>query len=395
MKKIIFLALYFSNSDEGGIYTDLLREMRDNGEDVLVVAPSINEESGLSVVNGIKVLRVKTPKVLNVGVIAKGIANILLPYLFKNAVKKSKISLNFDAIILPTPPITLGFLAKWLKRKSKAKVYLILRDIFPQNAVDLKMINQGGMVYKYFRRMEKQLYATADNIGCMSQANIDYIVQHNPDINTNKLHLLPNWQKLPSQNTAVIDAKFKNKYGLDNKFVIIFGGNIGKPQKMENIVALAKSLTEHKDIIFFIIGDGTEKTKLESSISKEGLDNIIVKGRIPREDYNQLILAADVGLISLSEDFTIPNFPSKVLSYFASSIPVLASVDVHTDFGKMLQETNSGFWSEAGNTEDLKNKLLQLYHNSDLRKTMGENGHEHMKEHLLPLHAYKTISNYI
>ena len=164
---------------------------------------------------------------------------------------------------------------------------------------------------------------------------------------------------------------------------------------MENIVALAKSLTEHKDIIFFIIGDGTEKNKLESSISKEGLDNIIVKGRIPREDYNQLILAADVGLISLSEDFTIPNFPSKVLSYFASSIPVLASVDVHTDFGKMLQETNSGFWSEAGNTEDLKNKLLQLYHNSDLRKTMGENGHEHMKEHLLPLHAYKTISNYI
>ena len=395
MKKVIFLALGFSSSKDGGLYSDLIKEIHSQGNDIVVVAPSNNGKPGLNVENGIKVIRVKAPEIMKVGMITKGISTLLMPYLFKLAIKRSKISLDFDAIILPTPPITLGILAKWLKKKTSAKVYLILRDIFPQNAVDLKMMNDDSLIYNYFRRKEIQLYSVSDAIGCMSNANINYILNHNSYLDKSKLHLLPNWQKLPKVKNTESSSLIRSQYGLENKFVIIFGGNIGRPQKLENIIALAKSLKDIKDIVFLIIGDGTEKSKLDDLIRLQKVDNVILKDYIPRADYNKLILLADIGLISLSEEFTIPNFPSKVLSYFASKRPVLASIDLNTDFGDMLEETNSGLWAEAGKTEELKEKLLYMYHNPDVRMAMGENGHNYMKEHLLPTHAYNTILKHI
>lgn len=395
MKKVIFLALGFSSSKDGGLYSDLIKEIHSQGNDIVVVAPSNNGKPGLNIENGIKVIRVKAPEIMKVGMITKGISTLLMPYLFKLAIKRSKISLDFDAIILPTPPITLGILAKWLKKKTSAKVYLILRDIFPQNAVDLKMMNDDSLIYNYFRRKEIQLYSVSDAIGCMSNANINYIINHNSYLDKTKLHLLPNWQKLPKFKNTESSSLIRSQYGLENKFVIIFGGNIGRPQKLENIIALAKSLNDIKDIVFLIIGDGTEKNKLADLIRLQKVDNVILKDYIPRADYNKLILLADIGLISLSEEFTIPNFPSKVLSYFASKRPVLASIDLNTDFGDMLEETNSGLWAEAGKTEELKEKLLYMYHNPDVRMAMGENGHNYMKEHLLPNHAYNTILKHI
>lgn len=395
MKKILFLAHSFSSSKDGGIYSDLIKEMHAQGNHITVVAPSYDGATGLNVENGIKVIRVKAPELMQVGNITKGIATLLLPYLYKLAIKRSKISFDFDAILLPTPPITLGILAKWLKKKSKAKVYLILRDIFPQNAVDLKMMRNDSLIYNYFRRKEIQLYKVSDAIGCMSDANINYIKKNNSYLDTSKLHLLPNWQKLPQFKNIESSSFIRSQYGLENKFVAIFGGNIGKPQKLENIIELAKTLKDHKDIVFLIIGAGTEKNKLAEKIRLEEIDNVTLKEHIPRADYNKLILLADVGLISLSEDFTIPNFPSKVLSYFASKRPVLASIDLNTDFGDMLDKTNSGLWAEAGKTEELKKKLLYLYHNPDVRLTMGENGHKYMKENLLPNNAYKTILKHL
>ncbi len=94
-------------------------------------------------------------KLFNVGLLQKGLANLLLPFQYKKALKRSGLNLNYDLVIMPTPPITLAFLAKWFKRYYRSKIYLILRDIFPQNAVDLKMMSNKSLVYKYFRKKEK------------------------------------------------------------------------------------------------------------------------------------------------------------------------------------------------------------------------------------------------
>ena len=391
--RVIFLGLAVPNMNEyHNMFTELVVEFRNNGHDIMVVAPTYDEKVfGMQIEDGIPTLRVPTLELFGVGKIQKGLATLLLPYQYKRALKKSKIDLNFDLVMMPTPPITLVNVASWLKRKYGSKMYLILRDIFPQNALDLGMMNPKGLAYTYFRKKEKEMYNASDYIGCMSPGNIDYVKKHNPEQDANKLHLLPNWAWLQPNLEQQEIIKIKEQYDLLDKFIVVFGGNIGKPQKMENIVALAKSCSTIKEIFFLIIGGGNEKEHLDQMILQENLNNVRVKDFLSREEFFKVLQIADVGLISLSENFTIPNIPSKSLVYFNAKVPILASVDLNTDFGTQLENIGAGLWAEAGKTEILKEKLMYLYNNPDKRMEMGENGYLYFKSNLLASMAYKTI----
>lgn len=396
MKRIIFLSQGFPDvTKTTHLYTDLMHEFLKQGHDVLVMAPDLDggKKADMVVESGMKIIRVPIFGLYGKNKIIKGLSNIFLPLQYKRALRKLKIDLNFDLIIMPTPPITLIDVAVWIKKKSNAKIYLILRDIFPQNAVDLNFMKTDSFIHKYFRKKEIRLYDHSDKIGCMSPKNITYVEEHNPQIDTSKLHLLPNWENLHKMDTNFDEDAIRSQYGLQNKMVAIFGGNIGIPQRLENIIALAEQSTELEDLVFFIVGRGTERDKIAALVKQLNLKNVIIKASLPRPDYNKILQIADIGLISLNEDFTIPNYPSKVVSYYGYKKPVLISVDKNTDFGIIQEEIKCGFWSEAGDTAALKANLLKLYKDADLRKQMGENGHNYMVENLLPIHAYTIIMN--
>ena len=259
--KILYLTISYPDIKiSSNLYSDLASEFAHNGHEVYVVAPSLNGETKLNQEGNVKVLRVNTFLLFKTGFIKKGIANILLPFQFEKAIRKNLFKKNFDVIISPTPPITLGGLIRRLKTKFDAKTYLILRDIFPQNAKDLDLI-KNDFLFFYFRKKEKLLYQASDFIGCMSQGNIDYIIKHNNKIDNNKLHILPNWIKVEDYSPSKND--FRSKYGLNNKYVAVFGGNLGVPQYIDFILDLAKLYINQSDISFLIIGDGTEKTRIK------------------------------------------------------------------------------------------------------------------------------------
>lgn len=373
-----------------------MEEFRNQDHEVFVVAPAVNEnETGLIIEEGIHVIRVKTLPLLNVNPIQKGIANLLLPYQYKKAIKKHFKSETLDLIIMPTPPISLVDVASWLKKKYHSKLYLILRDIFPQNAVDLSMMKKGGLLYNFFRKKEHLLYQVADKIGCMSQGNIDYVMEHNSEVNSSKLHLLPNWQKeIPqfSDDKLVL----RKKYGFYDKFVIIFGGNIGLPQKLENILAVAELYQPEDKVLFFIVGQGTEKSKIEKIIKDKNIQNVIIKNSLPREDYQNIISVANCGLISLHENFTIPNIPSKSLSYFNAKIPILAAIDTNTDYGTHIQdEIKAGVWAASNQPNQIKEKIDYLKANPEVCKEMGENGYHYFINNVLPTHSFEIINKRI
>lgn len=391
MKVLLLMISYPDTSQSSNLYTDLVDAFAAGNHEILVVAPAApGRETAMVRENGKEVLRVKTHKLFNVHPVKKGIANVLLPGQFLKAIRRFCAGRKFDLIITPTPPITFVDVVARLKKEYQAKSYLILRDIFPQNAKDLGLIN-NTLLFNYFRRKEAKLYRTADHIGCLSPGNIAYVKKHNPEVDTRKLHLLPNWQKVDQFEQPI--PGIKEKYGLKDKFIAIFGGNIGLPQKMENIVSLASCYRDRKDIIFFIIGSGTHKAHLEQLVQSAGLSNVIVRETIPRNEYNELVRQADIGLISLSEKFTIPNIPSKVLSYFNAKIPVLAAVDAATDFGEMLTEAGGGLCSITGDLDTYRKNFETLYESAALRKQMGESGYRYLVEKLTPEIAYQTIIN--
>ena len=365
-----------------GFYSDLVGRIADLGHDVTVVAPGADGDFGLREEGGLRVLRVKTGKMFGVNKIVKGINNLRLPGCLQSAIDQNFNNESFDWIVSPTPPITLAPLVKNLKRRFGCKSYLILRDIFPQNARDLGLI-KNSLIFNFFRRKEKLLYKLSDLIGCMSQGNVEYVMRHNPEVDQSKLTLLPNWIGCDQDELARVDsAVIKARFGLGGKFVALFGGNFGKPQKIEAILELAASVkSTHPDIAFLMIGKGTEKARVANLVAEQKLTNVVLKDRLPLDDYLLLAAACDAGMVNLSEKFTIPNIPSRTLAYWASGLPVLASVDANTDLGAMLESAQAGLWSVTGDLKSYRDNLLNLYNDSDTRLQMGENGRQAICDH--------------
>ena len=373
------------------MYTALVEQFYENGHQVHVVAPAADGlATQLRQEKQVQVLRVKTLPIKNVSSYIKGLSNILLPWQYKRAIKKHLSVTKYDLIIIPTPPITLVNLTASLKKKYQSKVYLILRDIFPQNAVDLGFMKKGRLIHRYFRAKEQKLYSVADQIGCMSQGNIDYIQKHNLKVSPDKLHELKNYQIL---NTYIrdLDEPLREKYNIRDKFVVVFGGNMGKAQQLENVLELAKRCMEYEDVLFLLLGEGVAMKKLALKIKEENISNIRIQGTISKTDYQQLIGTCQIGLISLHEAFTIPNIPSKTLDYFNLGLPVLASIDRATDYGQVLEEAEAGLWSYAGDHEAFKKNFDSLYSNPELRREMGTKGRQYFEKNLIPEIAYATI----
>lgn len=371
------------------MYTTLVEEFVNKGYEVTVVAPG-KEKTGINLENGIPVLRVRTLPIKNVPNYLKGISNVFLPYQFERALNKFYKKKSFDFIVSPTPPITLVGLAAKLKRRHNAKFYLILRDIFPQNAVDLGFIKEKGLPHLYFSQLERKLYKEADFIGCMSKGNIDFVMKHNPEVSPMKLHELKNFQK--AHKCLDLNPEFiKKKYRIENKFVVVFGGNMGKPQQLENVLALAESVVQFSDILFLLLGEGVQMNRIETLAKEKELNNIRILRTLHKLEYQDLLSVCDIGLISLHKDFTIPNIPSKALDYFNLGIPILASLDKATDFGEILDKNNCGLWCYAGEIQEFKKMLLRFYNEPKLKQTMGRNANIYFEKYLTPEIACNTI----
>ena len=389
---VLFLMFVYPDGRRAfNMYTTLASEFAKNEHKVIVIAPAeTGNKTASGIEMGVEVIRVHTLPLKNVSPIIKGVSNILLPWQFHRAIKRYEANIKFDLIIIPTPPITLAGIAGLLKKRHNAQLYLILRDIFPQNAIDLGLFTEGGLIHRYFRFNEKKLYKVADYIGCMSPGNIQYIIKHNPGIDCAKLHELKNFQILYHDDGS-LKQEVRVRYDLENKFVVVFGGNMGKPQQLENVLELARRCRKFTDVLFLLLGEGIMVERLKKNVKRLDAANIRIVNTIPKREYQKLLSSCDLGLISLNKNFTIPNIPSKTLDYFNVGLPVLASIDKATDFNLILEESGAGLWSYAGDHDAFMRNFELFYHDALLRKRMSENGRDYFIRNLTPDTAYRTI----
>lgn len=382
---ILFLTL--SNMEDinvRGIYSDLIREMDKKNINTYVVTPR-EKRSGLSTekerINNINILKVQTGNITKAGMIEKGISTIKIERQYLNAIKKYFKDVKFDMIMYSTPPITFEKVIKYFKRKQDSKTYLILKDIFPQNAVDINLFKKNNLIWKYFRKKEKRLYEISDMIGCMSQANVDYIFNHN-NISKDKLEIFPNSIKpLARQNRNVEGSVIYDKYQIPKDAVLfVYGGNLGKPQGIDFLIEVIERFSEVQNGYLLIVGSGTEYGRINNYMSKNNPDNVKLLEKLPKEIYDQLLNITDIGLIFLDRRFTIPNFPSRLTAYMENSIPVLAATDINTDLKDVLEESNSGYWCESDKVNDFIEKANALTSNKEDRLKKGVNGREYLEE---------------
>lgn len=364
--KLLFITLLDIRSIyEHNIYSDLMREFAKHGYDVSIISPIerrvgkntyLIDESVGEYKNNIHILKLKTGNIQKTNLIEKGISTVLLESQLKFGIERYFNEIKFDLVLYSTPPITVVNVVKYVKKRDRALAYLMLKDIFPQNAVDLGMMSEKGikgLVYKYFRKKEKKLYEISDRIGCMSQANINYVLKHNPEINKEKVELCPNCIEVQDISvTKEEKEQLRKKYELPmDKKVFVYGGNLGKPQGIDFLLKCIRTQLSNKEVFFLIVGSGTEYYKLEEFFRSEKPTNMKLMKSMPKDEYDKMIAACDVGMIFLDYRFTIPNFPSRLLAYMQAGLPVLACTDKNTDIGKAIVEGGFGWWCESDDEE--------------------------------------------
>lgn len=387
----------FVDVNARGIYTDLMRKFRDEGHEVYVVSPRERQfgvETNMEVQNGIHVLGVKTLNIQKTNIIEKGLATILLESQFKRAIKKYFNGVGFDVILYSTPPITFTNVVRYLKRKNNAKTYLLLKDIFPQNAVDLGMLSKQGLLYKYFRKKEKGLYEISDYIGCMSPANVDFLLKHNAYLNKDNVEVCPN--SIEVVNNEKIDKEsIKRKYGLPlDRPVFIYGGNLGKPQAIDFLIECMEANKDRNDCFFLIVGNGTEYCKLNNWCEEVKPKSMKLLQRLPKEDYDLLVQSCDIGMIFLDHRFTIPNYPSRLLSYLEYKMPILAATDRNTDIGRIAEDNGYGFWCESNDVNAFTELVDKFVSQVDV-KQMGAKGYDFLMNNYTVDRSYNVIMNNI
>ncbi len=395
---ILFLTIGTMGSiEDHGIYPDLLRVFRDRGHNVYTISP-YEKRTGLNTElkneNGVKMLHVRIGNITKCGLVEKGISTLQIEWLFLKAIKQYYADIKFDLVLYSTPPITFAKVIEYIKKRDSAETYLMLKDIFPQNAVDLGMMSKHGIkgfVYKYFRKKEKILYAISDRIGCMSQANVEYVLKHNPEIPKDKVEICPNCIEVQDMRLTEKERRImRDKYDIpQDKKVFVYGGNLGKPQGIPFIIECLKSQEKNNDAYFLVVGDGTEYNKLKLYFDKSKPANMKLMSNLPKDDYDRMIAACDVGMIFLDHRFTIPNFPSRLLSYMQAGLPILACTDPNTDIGKVIVNGGFGWWCESNDVVAFADIVTKL----DVAQVIeySEHSYDYLNRYYTSEIAYKII----
>lgn len=398
--KVLFLFIsYPDDPNSSNLTKDLSDQFYDKGEEVYVATireKKFRRRTELSKENGINVLRVKSGNMFNnVSKFEKFFTMMTMNQNILNQIKKYWGNVKFDLIIGTTPYMANNKLINGLKDYYNCQSFLILWDLFPQNAKDLELI-KNKLLFKFFKKQEEKNLKSFDFIGCMSQGNIDYVKNHYNFINIEQLLLFPLWSKI-KEKLVVNKYEIREKYNFKkNDFILIFGGNMGKPQNLENVLNLAFEVENIKQIKFLFIGQGTEVNNLKKLANCMKLTNVIFKEFIPRNDYENLLASCDIGIASLDPRFTIPNFPSKTVDYLKLGLPILAAVDkcALNDYGKLLeQDMKAGLCCDATDLKKYKANLILLFKNKQLYFELSTNGRKYYETEFNVNNNYLKIKN--
>jgi glycosyltransferase involved in cell wall biosynthesis len=184
------------------------------------------------------------------------------------------------------------------------------------------------------------------------------------------------------------------KYNIpQNACVFIFSGNLGIGHGLRFLVETIKTLEDYERAFFIIGGSGTQFHFLMESFKAYSHRNVLLYEWLPREDFNDILKASDIGLILLHK-YSVPQFPSRLLSYLDYSKPVLCAVNNYTDIGTIVEENGCGRAITHGNLDEFISIIRFFSENEEERKRMGESGRSLLVDNYTTSHSYKIIMSH-
>lgn len=354
--KILILSEFFypDKSSTPKVLTELAEDLVEYGLEVDVITSKASykgENKDLKnneVYNDIKIKRIKSTR-LNRNCYIGRILNYvtfllstLLSILNKN---------DYDCMLtVSNPPVLpiIGYIVN--KLKGKPYVYL-LHDIYPDIAVKVGAINEGGLVFKLISFLNKKIFGNAEKIIVLGKDMKQNLLDKN--VSSEKIEIITNWadkSKIYKENK---DNTFSREEKINKTFNIVYTGNIGRFHDIETILDSALKLKCKTNIKFIFVGDGYKKQLIEDYIEKHELKNINILGYKYGEVYNQLLNASDLFITTLAKGIEGLGVPSKTYSYLAAGKPIIAIMDKSSEIGNLVEEKRLGIRVDSGDSDKI------------------------------------------
>jgi O26-antigen biosynthesis N-acetyl-L-fucosamine transferase len=368
MNFILLTDYYYPSVKSGAIIVgDLTHELIQQGHQVTVVT-FVNrqkKESQVTIEDKVKIIRIRT-LTRSYGRLGRLLAERLYS---SSIIKNIKCieNIDCDAVICYSPSIFYASAVRWLKTKYHSKAYLIIRDIFPKWALEAGLLKQG-LLYKYFKFVEHDLYSSCNVIGIESKGDLEYFNNYGLDKSI-KIEVLNSWGSIPHGINSNLSPNILDS----SKVNIIYGGNMGDAQDLLSLINVIDYSLLGDRAVIVLIGSGNQYEKIKTSISRKKLTNVVLMPTLDRESYESIMSKADVGLVSLSNKMVSNNHPQKMRCYMKFSKPILASVNKNNEIIQMIIDNNIGLVSLASDEIEFNKNLDIMITNESMRKEQGEN----------------------
>jgi glycosyltransferase involved in cell wall biosynthesis len=340
---------------------DLTREFVAQGHEATVIVPTDGLDLPWKIENvgGATVLRCRTPGTKDIGYVRRTVNEMRLPYLLLRALRASELSrARWEGVVWYAPSIFLGPIVRVLRRENRCRSYLILRDIFPEWAVDMGLMRRG-LAYWFFKLVERYQYSVADTIGVQTMANLPYLSEwaRQPG---RKLEVLQNWLS-DAQDTG---CRIRVEQGkLTGRKIFVYAGNIGVAQGVDIFIDLAARMRTRKDVGFLFVGRGRDAAKLTVAAEEQDLDNFVYHDEIEPAEIPGLLAQCHVGIVALDPRHKTHNIPGKFLAYMQAGIPVLARTNPGNDLDRLINDERVGRVCAGGDAATLQRLAEELISN--------------------------------
>jgi glycosyltransferase involved in cell wall biosynthesis len=368
---------------------DLAQQFAALGHRPVVIVPS--QLSGkrweIDRLDGVEVLRVGAPPTRSPSMVRRALAELWLPFaMYRNIRKSPFAAARWDLLVWYSPPIFFGPLIAAMHRRSKAWRYLILRDIFPEWAVDLGLMPRGP-VYLFFKAIAAFQYSMADVIGVQTPSNLAYLAGWEKPPRR-RVEVLHNWLAAtpPGPCSIVVENT-----ALAGRKIFVYIGNMGVAQGMDIFMELIGALRHRDDIGFLFVGRGSEFARLQAEKTSRELDNVLFFDEIDSLEIPGLLEQCQVGMVALHPDHRTHNIPGKFVSYMHYGLPVLARVNAGTDLQHLIEENEVGKVYVGSSVAELARLAEQLADDDGLRRSMSERGRKLGRAMFSPVAAAEQI----
>jgi glycosyltransferase involved in cell wall biosynthesis len=351
---------------------DLAEEFVRQGHDLTVIVPSgdLVVPWVIEIRGGVKVLLLAGPQTRHASYVRRTMSELILPLIMIFRLYQSPFrAISLDLVAWYSPTIFFGPLIWFLKRTTGCRAYLILRDIFPEWALDLGLIKKGPAFW-FLKAIANFQYKMADTIGVQTPSNLGYLINLNQK-RWQSIEVLQNWQ------TPTKDMHSSILIGntvLAGRKIFVYIGNMGIAQGMDIFIDLSARLMQRSDIGFLFVGRGSEVNRLKARVIELSISNTLFFDEVDSSEMPGLLAQCQVGLIALDPRHKTHNIPGKFLTYLIAGLPVLARINSDTDLIQIIHNNEVGRVYVGDSVEELSEIAKKLIDCPKESKDMGFRG---------------------